>query len=154
MTPRRLLTRLLSCCDVQLGQVFSCSQQQEQFRTCRTQYCAKKEPLLKWASEYKYPCPETISAHSSAPHRRHASVVRVAGFKSSCHGSNLPKANFWQPFAEVRIPAQMRKYSDFPNSEFPRHSDGPFETPYVDVFCDVTNGVCHVRVDASTELPL
>jgi hypothetical protein len=49
---------------------------------------------LKWALEYKYPCPEPIAALPRARYRRNASVVRVPGFESSCQGSNPPKANF------------------------------------------------------------
>jgi hypothetical protein len=36
--------------------------------------------------------------------------------------------DFWQPSANVRPAAQMRKYSGFTCSEFPRDSDRPFET--------------------------
>jgi hypothetical protein len=89
--------------------------------------------LLKWASEYKYPCmPEVISALPRVRYYRLASVVRVAGFESSCRGSNSVQirqsptfGNFCQHFYEtVSVgPAQLARtpisgYRNFGALEF------------------------------------
>jgi hypothetical protein len=49
---------------------------------------------VKMGVEYKYPCPEAISALPRVRCCRLASVVRVAGSVSSCRASNPLEPNF------------------------------------------------------------